>query len=140
MTKPLPYALILRKVPRNMKGRNNFLYPKEGKVSCPDWSPRPHCGGGLHGYLWGKGSRNTMPSRISEDDHGKWLVIKTIAKNVVGIPQDNEPGREINKWKFKTGTVVLCGTRKAAAEFITSDPNCPKDQTAEKIFKNFFGC
>jgi hypothetical protein len=142
ITKPSSYALILRKVPRNMKGKNNFRYPKEGVVTAPDWDPAPKCGGGLHGYIWGKGcAEGSMPTRIQYDDHGKWLVIKVSSKNVVEIPPDRWSSRTKSiKCKFKTGNVVFCGTRRGAAEFIAKDPKCPKDETAERIYYRFMGC
>lgn len=140
MTKPLPYALMLRKVPRDMRGRNNFLYPKEGRVTAPDWKPTKQCGHGLHGYLWGKGDASaSMPSHIAYDSHGKWLVIKVLEKHVVGIKEDSYDSY-YSKYKFKTGVVVFCGTRKAAAEFMAKDPKCPKEQTVTRIYKNFQGC
>jgi hypothetical protein len=141
MTKPLsPYVLVLRKNKRNNKStHNNFTYPTTGRVTAPDWQRTKECGNGLHGFPWGQGNSDAMPWLISEDDHGKWLVIKVLRKDMVILTEDN-CFTLIDKCKFKTGEVVFYGNRKGAAEFIAADPNCPKSQTAKTIYNNFQHC
>lgn len=139
MTKPLPYTLVLRKVKRNMTSHRTshystsckgFKYPDAGYVgvSSKEWDPTPRCGGGLHGLAWAHGSYETIPSRIRDDSHGKWLVIKVLNKNLVEIPDDCNRSF-IEKVKFKCGHVIYKGNKKDAIKLILADSNCPFTKT-----------
>ena len=83
-----------------------FQWPKKGKVSCDDWNPKPICGGGLHGLLWGAG----VAANLSGEADAAWLVvrIKTSDAVVVGI----------GKVKVPSGNVVYFGDRDTAVALI----------------------
>src|SRR5690606_21953739 len=55
-----------------------FLWPVEGYVACPDWSPKPRCGYGLHGLLWGEGDGSLLPW----DPDARWLVCEVDARQL----------------------------------------------------------
>lgn len=89
-------ALILRKCWKDGHSRNGFFYGNAGDVvTCPDWSPEPKCGHGLHGLLEGNGNWRLL---LGDD----WLVIEAKEEDIVII--DN------NKCKFRTGEIVFRGT------------------------------
>ena len=85
---------------------DSFQWPRKGKVSCDDWSNESKCGNGLHGLLMGYGNG----SLLNWDTNAKWLVVKVLTKDIVAIDQD--------KVKFPKGTVVYCGDRKGATDYI----------------------
>jgi hypothetical protein len=49
-------VLILRTCKPDMTSYKGFRWPESGPVDCPDWDPKPKCGNGLHGFLWGEGN------------------------------------------------------------------------------------
>jgi len=53
-------TLIIKSVRPNFTTRNNFQWPTEGFVTCPDWNPIMNCGNGLHGL------------RLNQNDPGVW--------------------------------------------------------------------
>jgi hypothetical protein len=96
-------ALVLRTCKPDMTSYNGFVWPKEGPVECPDWDPKPQCGNGLHGALWGEGDG----ALFNSNDDAVWQVV------------------EIDEWvklggkvKFPRGNVVHTGTRLSATSFI----------------------
>lgn len=102
-------ALVLRCCNPNMTSHGGFEWPKSGPVSCPDWDPKPECGNGLHGWLWGEGciSQGVYPG--SDLDSLAWLLVEVEAAEVVDLQ---------GKVKFPRGDVVYCGDRRAAAEHL----------------------
>ena len=78
--KKVKKVLILRSCDKDMKGHGGFQWPTSGWVSCPDWNPKPECGGGLHGLLWGEGDYGLM-----NNDSNNWLVFEADADKVVDI-------------------------------------------------------
>src|SRR5690349_16354409 len=99
------FVLCLRSCASDMSSTNKFVWPKKGPVSCPDWDPKPECGHGLHGLLWGVGHGGLLDA----SKNAKWLVVKVLASEVVDI-QD--------KVKFPRGEVVFCGGRERAVSYI----------------------
>ena len=104
-------VLVLRACNADMSSKNGFIWPTSGPVECSDWEPTDECGNGLHGWLHGHGDGNV--SNYTADDC-KWLVVKVKNKYIIDLA---------DKVKFKKGTVVFCGDRKGATDYlITNDP------------------
>jgi hypothetical protein len=82
-----------------------FKWPEAGPVSCGDWNPVAECGQGLHGLLWGEGDGSTL----SWDNDAKWLV--------VAVPDGTWVELD-GKVKFPRGTVVFCGERRDATDYL----------------------
>ena len=95
---------MLRTCWADMTSRGGFRWPKRGQVTVPDWNPKPVCGGGLHGLLWGRGSSGLLD--WSED--AVWQV--------VGINEWVEI--DGNKIKVPAGYVIYSGDRKGATDAI----------------------
>ncbi len=80
---------------------NNFVNSIEvgSVITAPDWDPKPECGNGIHGWLWGMGrsGKNHAGNKI-------WQVVE--------VPDDgvNLGG----KWKWKWVKVVYSGTQAEA--------------------------
>ena len=100
------YTYVLRTCSENMTSYDGFKWPRKGQVKCGDWSKEPKCGNGLHGLLMGHGDG----SLLHWDAKAQWLVVKVLAKDVVAIDK--------YKVKFPKGTVVYCGDRKGATDYI----------------------
>ncbi|CAB4126938.1 hypothetical protein UFOVP75_46 [uncultured Caudovirales phage] len=101
-------SLILRTCNADMSSRNGFVWPVSGHVQCPDWSPVPECGNGLHGLLWGEGDNH-----LDFNDTAKWLVVEVLNTDIVDLG---------GKVKFPRGTVVHVGNRLSAVAFIAAHP------------------
>jgi len=65
-------AYMLRTCAADGTSHGGFRWPKEGPVSCPDWDPKPECGHGLHGLLWGGGNL----SLLSNADDAIWQIVE----------------------------------------------------------------
>ena len=98
---------ILKSINADLTSYNNFQWKESGIVTCPDWSPKPKCGNGLHGFLMGEGSGEL--ANWKED--AKWLVLEVDKASIVDL---------IGKVKFPSCEVVFCGDRKGATDFIIS--------------------
>jgi len=118
------YVYILRTCYADLTSYGEFKYPEKGKVICPDWNPEPVCGGGLHGLLNGTGNGNLL----NWNADAKWLVLKAKAEDVVSI-DDGE------KVKCKQATVVFCGDRKGATDYIIA-----KGVDSSKVVGAFLTC
>ncbi len=116
------FVLCLRTCSSELRSHGGFQWPKKGAVSCPDWDPKPECGHGLHGLLWGVGDAGYM----DQSADSKWLVVKVRADEVVDIE---------NKVKFPRGEVVFCGTRDRAVAHIQRQ--APKGSNV--VFGKFLG-
>ena len=99
-------VLVLRTCNGDMTSYNGFVWPKEGPVKCADWDPKPRCGGGLHGLLWGVGDGHLL----SWEDSALWLVVRVALADVVSIGDD--------KVKFSSGIVEHCGSQESATQYI----------------------
>jgi len=109
-------VLILRTCNKNLQGYGGFQWPASGPVSCLDWNPKPVCGGGLHGLLNGVGDGGLL----NWSDDAVWLVVEVIASEVVSINDQ--------KVKFPRGTVVFCGNRKDATDYIWERNHLPSGE------------
>ena len=108
-------ALVLRTCDADMTSRSGFVWPASGPVKCPDWDPRPTCGNGLHGALWGEGNGWLFNWKAD----AVWQVVEVDADSVVDLD---------GKVKFPRGVVVHTGDQKSATElFIRSSDasRCP---------------
>lgn len=103
-------ALVLRTCEEDghgtLTGWGGFIWPRNGTVEAPDWDPAPHCGGGLHGLLWGQGFLSYL-GRLN----GKiFMVVEVDEADVVWVHDD--------KVKFPRGTVIHVGPYAEAMELI----------------------
>ena len=73
--------------------RPSFVWPSEGEVVAPDWDPKPVCGYGLHGLVWGQGDIGLFGSRANP----KWIVFEAELEEGVNLG---------DKYKFPRGRVV----------------------------------
>jgi hypothetical protein len=101
MTKPV---YILRTCSADGTSHGGFKWPKRGKVTDPNWDPKPECGNGLHGALWGIG--NGYLFNWSYD--ALWQVVK-VSGDIVDLG---------GKVKFESGYVVHTGDRASATAYI----------------------
>lgn len=100
-------VLLLRTCNADMTSKHGqFRWPESGPVECPDWSPKPECGHGLHGLLWGEGSGQLL----DWSEGARWLVVEAVAAEVVPIDRD--------KAKFPRGVVVHCGNQVSATSYL----------------------
>jgi hypothetical protein len=102
---PKDKALILRSCKPDMTSYNGFLWPESGAVICPDWDPKPFCGSGLHGWLWGVGNFSLK----YKEPNAKWLVVEVDPSVVVQLD---------GKVKYPSGTVIITGSFKTAWDLI----------------------
>ena len=102
--------LVLRTCNADMTSVHDgtFRWPKRGPVSCPDWSPEPKCGHGLHGFAKGEGDADLASSA----SYAVWLVVEVIASEIVPIGTD--------KVKFPRGNVLYAGDRDTATSMIVA--------------------
>ena len=100
-------AYLLRTCRADGTSRNEFQWPKEGLVTCPDWKPTPKCGNGLHGLLWGAGNGNLL----SCEPDALWQVVGIDAWVEV---TENGGG----KVKTPSGEVVFTGERDWAVKLL----------------------
>ena len=101
-------SLVLRTCNPDMSSHRGFVWPVSGHVQCPDWSPEPCCGNGLHGLLWGEGDNH-----LDFNDTAKWIVVEVLNTDIVDLG---------GKVKFPRGTVVHVGNRLSAVAFIAAHP------------------
>ena len=106
MTTDTEKVLVLRTCRPDMSSYGGFRWPESGPVACPDWSPRPVCGQGLHGLLWGEGDG----ALLSWAPECRWLVVEVTAADVVELS---------GKVKFPAGVVVFCGDRLEATTYLS---------------------
>ena len=104
-------SLILRTCNSDMTSYNNFKWPESGLVSAPDWEPKPECGNGLHGLLWGEGDGSFLNWR----EDAKWLVVEI--EEYVDLQ---------GKVKFPSGNVIHVGNQKTATKYIAENGGAGK--------------
>src|ERR1700741_2332936 len=106
----MTHALVLRTCSSDMTSHGGFRWPEKGPVECPDWDPKPECGHGLHGLLYGEGDAGLL----SMDPNAKWLVVRVELESCVDLH---------GKAKFPRGHVLYAGTReKAVAGLVKRAP------------------
>jgi len=98
-------ALVLRTCASDLKSYGGFQWPSSGKVIAPDWDPKPECGNGLHGALYGEGNGDLLD--FGSDS--KWLVVEVELKNVVDLG---------GKVKFPECKIKYCGDRLGASKYL----------------------
>ena len=101
----MKYSLVLRTCKADMSAHSNFVWPEKGPVSCSDFKPIAECGQGLHGFLNGEGDY----SLASWEPDAKWLVVKVLTSELIHLD---------GKVKFPRGTVVYCGDRLGATNYL----------------------
>ena len=103
--------LVLRTCNADGTSHGNFKWPASGPVSCPDWSPEPKCGNGLHGFARGEGNGELA----NWGEAALWQVVEVDETSIVKI--DSE------KVKFPSGHVIYTGLRAiATAMLVASHP------------------
>ena len=102
-------VLVLRTCNADMTSYNGFVWPKDGHVSCPDWSPVPECGQGLHGFLWGEGDGNLIGWNT---ENLVWQVVRVKESDIVNLD---------GKVKFPEGEVIFTGDQKGATDFLIAN-------------------
>jgi len=111
-------VLILRRIPPSRRTYNEFQWPTGvgTRVECPDWNPKPICGGGLHGWPLGFGLGESSAFSIVDD---VWLVLGAKPEDVVG----ELDGRA--KCKCREGIIRYEGDFAGAVSFVSTEfANC----------------
>jgi len=98
-------ALVLRTCNSDLTSYGDFQWPSSGKVIAPDWDPKPICGKGLHGALYGEGNG----ALFNWGSDAKWLVVEVELESVVDLG---------GKVKFPECEVVYCGDRLGACKYL----------------------
>jgi len=98
-------VLILRRVPKDRKTCNGFVWPRGvgASVEAPDWGTKgdTECGGGLHGWPWGWGIGDGCDYDIINDI---WLVVGVKPGDIRGELDDGA------KCKFHRGIIRVEGS------------------------------
>ena len=91
---------FLRTTDAHGRSRGGFQWPLEigAVVSAPDWSPKPVCGGGLHGLRNGLGNA----SLLDWGSNALWWIVEADDDQAVDLR---------GKWKFASCRVIAFGTR-----------------------------
>ena len=98
-------VLVLRNCKSDMTSYNGFKWPETGRVEAPDWDPKPECGNGLHGFLWGEG----QGSLLYKGDDTKWLVLEVDEEGIINLD---------GRVKFKECDVKFCGSQFDATKYL----------------------
>ena len=104
----------LRKISKDGKNRyNDFVWPLEvgAEVVCPDWNPKPNCGGGLH---------------CLEDAQGAWELLEGNYWAVLEYDSANRINIDDNKVKVSKCKIVFL-----------SENHQGLDKYFKKYFKKF---
>jgi hypothetical protein len=105
-------VLLLRTNDANMRSFGGFTWPESGWCVAPDWEPKPKCGHGLHGLLWGAGNSVLL----DWDKTAKWLVVEADARELVDLD---------GKVKVPRGRVVHVGDQVSATQYLyNNDGHC----------------
>ena len=109
-----------------MTSRGGFKWPASGPVAAPDWNPKPACGQGLHGLLWGEGDGQLL----DWTEGAKWLVVEVDASSVVDLS---------GKVKFPSGQVVHCGDCDSATSHLLEHDGSGKAICGAKATAGYYG-
>jgi len=107
-------VLILRRIPPSRRTYNEFQWPTgvRTRVECPDWNPKPICGGGLHGWPLGFGLGEGSAFSVVDD---VWLVLGAKPEDVVG---ELDGGA---KCKCREGIIRYEGDFSGAVSFVSNE-------------------
>ena len=91
-----------------LTGHGGFAWPSTvgAEVVAPDWDPRPCCGKGLHGLLWGTGDPTYLNRNVPA-----YMVVEADEADVVWISDD--------KVKFPRCVIVYVGDLGTAARILS---------------------
>ena len=92
-------VLVVRQCAHDGSSSHDFIWPKSGPVTCPDWEPHNRCGNGLHGWPWGL----ALGDGSCQNYDWLWLVVAVDPRGVVDV------GDAQGKVKFKQGEVIFAG-------------------------------
>ena len=106
MVNTIDKVLVLRTCNPYMTSHNGFVWPRTGDVEAPDWDPKPECGNGLHGLLWGEGDWSLLRGELN----AVWQVVEVDPADLVNI--------DSAKVKFRKGTVVYTGEMSKAITMV----------------------
>ncbi len=110
-------VLILRRCKPDGSSSHGFVWPKSGRVECPDWNAKRECGGGLHGWPWGMGLGEGQDYDIIGD---LWIVFAALPSDVVGELPGDSSGGEGWKCKARCGDIVYAGPFAGAWAMVNS--------------------
>ncbi len=110
-------ALILRSCKANGESHGGFIWPKSGKVVCPDWKATNECGSGFHGLLWGHGDW----SLLCRDIDALWYVCSI--EEWIDIKDEHQ------KVKFPQCEILYCGNMAEAITMILCHAEQMKNAT-----------
>jgi hypothetical protein len=102
-------ALCLRTCDENLQSHGGFQWPRSGYVHCPDWSPEPVCGEGLHGLRDGQGNIELLSYELCDR---VWMVVETPDGLIVDLG---------GKVKFPHCFVRFCGDRAGAIKYLADN-------------------
>ena len=91
-----------------MTSHLGFVWPRSGRVECPDWDPTPKCGHGLHGLLRGEGNGNL----VCWDSGAIWVAAWIDAGLAIDLT---------GKVKFPWAEVALVGSRLEVTAFLVAN-------------------
>ena len=89
-------VLIVKQVGAGRKTYGGFQWPDSGEVTCPDWSPEPECGHGLHGWPWGL----SLGDGVNIDYSAEWLVFAAKPDAIIDLG---------GKVKCRSARIVMYG-------------------------------
>ena len=102
-------VLVLHRCSASMTSHGGFKWPSSGPVEAPDWDGgQKVCGGKLHGFPWGEGDG----SLVIWNGDARWLVVSVPASEVIDL---------VGKVGFRSGTVVFCGDRAEATDYLLAN-------------------
>ena len=102
-------VLLLVYVDNDWKDIGGNIFPQEGYIEAKEFTADIDIRFGLCGILWGE----TTSFPYERMDSGHWLVVKT-ESNAELIRTDCH----LNRYKFRNGSVVFCGSLKSARKYI----------------------
>ncbi len=108
---------FMKSVPADRKAHGGFEWPAEvgAIVEAPDWSPKPVCGGGLHGLIDGRGDVDLL----CKDTDAVWYAFESIDAD--GNPSDAEViAIDVAKGKCRRAVVRAVGERATVTQWMVN--------------------
>lgn len=105
-------SLVLKAIDHNYQSYGGFQYPTTvgSVVIAPDWVPKPGCGNGLHGWLWGQGAAAAVwDDVIFKHPDTKWLVLEVETDTIIDLG---------GKVKFPSAKILFIGDKTAATNYL----------------------
>jgi len=115
-------VLVLRTCNHNLTSSDGFVWPQSGPVEAPDWNPDPSFDRGLYGLLWGAGDGD----QLNWAPYTKWLLVEVDADSIIDLG---------DKVKFPRGTVVYCGEKQKAIQYLLDSGADPSRIVGHTIIK-----